>query len=424
MKNLKNKAYNWLRWSEKYTRTDMVYLARGGSWLTLQHTISVLISFLLALAFANLLPKETYGIYRFVLAGIAILSIPTLSGMNTAITQAVAQGEEGMVYPALRAKIKWGLLGGLAGIGLSTYYFVNGNSTLSLAFLIGSIFFPAMEAFNVYANILQGKELFRKYFQYGTISQVIATLLLLLGLIYTNNVLIILSIYFVSWTIVRFIFLKITLKSVQKKEYKTSNITFGKHLSLIDTLGSLATYLDKLLVFHFLGAAELAVYALATMPPEQIKSLFKNIPRLALPKLSQKTQESISGSLYYKLVMLTALGTAATLAYIVVAPFVYKTFFPNYIDSIPFSQLFALSLIFIPASQFLGSAFLSQPKLIKRVYTINIVTSVLLIVLLLSLGYLYGIVGIIWARIIYLFASLALGILMWRINDTKQKLPV
>jgi len=64
IKKLKDKIYRLLRRSEKYFKTDMVYLAHGGFWLTLGQIISSAASFLLAIAFANLLPKETYGTYK------------------------------------------------------------------------------------------------------------------------------------------------------------------------------------------------------------------------------------------------------------------------------------------------------------------------------------------------------------------------
>jgi hypothetical protein len=40
MNQLKYKAYTFLRWSERHTKTDMIYLTKGGFWLTLAQVIS------------------------------------------------------------------------------------------------------------------------------------------------------------------------------------------------------------------------------------------------------------------------------------------------------------------------------------------------------------------------------------------------
>ena len=61
---LKQRIYKGLKWSQKYTQTDMVYLAKGGFWLGMGQIITGLASFLLTLAFANLVPKETFGTYK------------------------------------------------------------------------------------------------------------------------------------------------------------------------------------------------------------------------------------------------------------------------------------------------------------------------------------------------------------------------
>ena len=111
MQKLKSKAHNILRWSEKYTKTDMVYLAKGGSWFALGTALSWLISFGTALAFANLIPKETFGAYQYVLSIVGIFGIMTLTGMNTAISRAAARGKDGSLFEALKEKIRWGLLG-------------------------------------------------------------------------------------------------------------------------------------------------------------------------------------------------------------------------------------------------------------------------------------------------------------------------
>ena len=100
---IKNRIYRLLRRSERHTKTDMVYLASGGFWLTVGQIISSAATFGLAIAFANLLPKETYGTYKFVLSIAGILTIFTLPGMVTSLTQAVARNFEGSVILALKA---------------------------------------------------------------------------------------------------------------------------------------------------------------------------------------------------------------------------------------------------------------------------------------------------------------------------------
>jgi O-antigen/teichoic acid export membrane protein len=93
--NLKEKAVRALRWSQKYTKTDMVYLAKGGGWLSIGQVVEKLSALGLAIAFANLIPQETYGTYKYIISLGGIIAIFTLSGLRTAVTQAVARGYEG-----------------------------------------------------------------------------------------------------------------------------------------------------------------------------------------------------------------------------------------------------------------------------------------------------------------------------------------
>jgi O-antigen/teichoic acid export membrane protein len=395
---LKSRIYHLLRKSEKYTQTDMVYLAKGGFWLTLGQIISSTSSFLLAIAFANLLPKESYGIYKYVLSIAGMLAISTLSGMGTAITQAVARGYEGSLIPALKTKIRWGLLGGLASLILAGYYYLQGNATLTISFLISAVFLPFMDSFGIYDAFLQGRKLFDVSTKYFIISQIIAVSALIATLFFTKNLFLILLAYFASWTLMRFIFLKITLKKFplnQNQDPKT--ISYGKHLSLIGVIGTIASYLDRLLIFHYLGATEVAIYSIAIAPPEQIKGLFKNFNILALPKFSQRSKEEIKKTILSKTLKIVLITIPVIVVYVILAPFIFKLFFPKYLDAILFSQIFALSLIV--AGGVIPYTALQSQIAQKELYLFNFSSSIFQIISLFIGIYFFGIMGAIIARI-------------------------
>ena len=60
-----SRLVRFLRWTEKYTRTDMVYLVSGGFWLSIAQIGTSILGFLLTMVLANLLAPELLGEYRF-----------------------------------------------------------------------------------------------------------------------------------------------------------------------------------------------------------------------------------------------------------------------------------------------------------------------------------------------------------------------
>ena len=89
MQKLRQKTYNLLRWSEKYTKTDMVYLTKGGFWLTFAYIIFLSSGFILTIAFANLLPKDVFGTYKFVISISGVLLVTSLTGINSTLKQSI-----------------------------------------------------------------------------------------------------------------------------------------------------------------------------------------------------------------------------------------------------------------------------------------------------------------------------------------------
>lgn len=413
---IKEKIKSFLLWTQKYTQTDMIYLVKGGSWLIFGQIIGTVASFLLSIAFANLLDPVTYGNYRYILSLVGILTIFSLTGMGTATTQAVARGFEGSFYSAFREKLKFGTLGSLAALGLAIYYFLKGNYTLPVPLLISAIFLPLWQASGIYGNFLNGKKRFDLLASWGTISQIISVISLIITLFLTKNLFWIIAVYFISGTFSNYFFYLLTKKKFKpNKKEDSQTLFFGKHLSLMDVFNQIAFYLDRILIFHYLGAAQVAIYQFAITPPEHIKALLKNIQPLALPKFAQKSKEEIKKTIFKKMVKFSLFLLPLIVIYILLAPFLYKILFRQYLNSILYSQIFSISLIFTPLI-FLGTSILQSQTAQKQLYLLNIGTSIIKILLLFFFIYFYGLIGAILAQIIYrlIVASFSFC-LIWRI---------
>ena len=408
MQNLKQRVKGLLIWSQKYTETDMVYLAKEGFWLTLGQVISTLASFLLAIAFANLLDPVVYGNYKYILSLLGILGIFALPGMGTAIIQAVARNLEGSFYKGFKEKLKWGALGSLTALGLAGYYFFKGNYLLPIPLLISAVFLPLMQASGVYGSFLTGRKLFNIETKYSIVRQIIFVGAMVTTLFLTKNLFWLIAVYFASNTFLNYFFYLFTRKKFQpNKKEDLQTLSYGKHLSLMNIITTIAGYLDKILVFHYLGAIEVAIYSFAIAPPEHIKALLKNIQPLALPKFAQREKKELKSMVFKKMGKLCLILLPIIAFYIVVAPFLYKILFPRYLNSVLYSQIFAVSLITIIGILPL-TAFQSQMAK-KQLYQWNIYGSLIQIILLFFFVYFYGLIGVILARVTSRFINLGLS---------------
>lgn len=393
---IKHKIYNFLKWTEKWTKTDMVYLAKGGFWLTSAKIVSILASLLSSIAFANLLPKETYGTYRYILSIAGLLSIPTLNGINTSLVRSIAKGYEGSFIPALKTKMCWGTLGGLSSIALSIYYYTQGNNVLSVSLIIAAIFLPLMDPLYLYINLLNGKKLFKHSAKYSFAARIIPTASLIATIFLTSNILVIISIYFASNTLLRLFYLLLTLRRVKiNTKLDDDVINFGKHLSLMGILGKISTYIDKILIFHYAGAATLAIYFLALTPFKQTQNFFTSLNMLALPKLSSINITEIKKTLPKKVIKSYLIIIPTIILYIIVAPLLFKLFYPQYLDSVSISRFFMLLLLFYPISMF-GTAITAQAEK-RKLYISSTSYALIRITMLFILVPTWGISGAITA---------------------------
>ncbi|MFZ5559783.1 MAG: oligosaccharide flippase family protein [Patescibacteria group bacterium] len=399
--------------SQKFTGTDIVYIATQGSYLTIGNIISFAASFLLAMVFARLLPKETYGEYRYILSIMTMIGIFALPGMDDALLQAVAKRFEGCFKKAFKEKIRWGILGSLTCLIIAGYFFFKNNLDLTVSFVIAGVFFPLMEATGIYLSYLGGKKLFGIQTKYTVLTQIISAFAIIITLIFTKNLIGLVLIYFFSNTFLRSIFLLYNLKRLPpNKKEKEKFINFGKHLSFLRIVHTIAAQIDRLLLFHFLGAVQVAIYSFATLPVSEANIFLKNIRLLALPKLATRSMEEIKKNLLKKVAKATILIAPLVLLYIIIAPYFYKIFFPQYTESVFFSQLLFLTILTFPASLIALSFQAQMAK--KELYQFSIISPLISIILLVILTPIYGIIGAIIAQLIAHLFTVCFSMFLFR----------
>lgn len=395
----KGRLYALLRFTERYTRTDMVYLAKGGFWFTLGQVFATLASLISVIAFANFVDPSVYGSYRYVLSIAALLAIPTMAGSTAAVIRAVAKGLEGAYTACLKDRLYGGVLGAVAGLGFALYTFSNGNIELAVAILLASLFVPVMEAYALYDSVLQGKRDFRRSSVFSVWSQIFAVSTTLVVLyVYPDLIALVLS-YFGAWTLARIIASIVTLRRHPLNDVTDPvAIPYARHLTVMGILPTLSNYLDRLLLFSISGPIAVAQYSISLAATEQIKGFFKTFGSLALPSYSNRSYREAVTGVAHKSMLLFAITIVIAILYCIFAETLFAFVFPAYTDAVIYSQLFALS---IPtAVGFLPNAIFQANAMTRQLYILTTAGAIGQILFLLAGAFYAGIFGIILARIV------------------------
>jgi len=413
-KTLRGQVYSLLRKSERFTKTDMVYLTKGGFWLSLSQVISSIFALILSIVFAHTISQETFGTYKFVLSTAGIITSFALSGLGNAAIRSVARGYEGDFLKVFFISLKWDILLCLSGLTISTYYFIQGNMLLGKAFLIVGCLAPLLDSLEMYTVLPSAKRDFRWLSLTSMVRTTITSSGLIITLFLTKNPLIIIFSYFLLHSITVLVIFITTHRSF-KQNHRTENDTLklGTHLSFLGCLTSFADKIDQILLFHYFGPVQLAIYNYAVAIPNNISSFTKNIGTLAMPKYAVINKDQARSTIFRKSLVIFLYGLPIVIIYYFLSHLVFQTFFPQYMDSIFYSQVYALAL-FINGS--LPIAFLDAHRAIKEKYILNLSSSIFKIIAMLLGLYFFGLIGLIISRIISkLFGLILSWFLIFRI---------
>jgi len=418
MQSLQDRLIRFLRWSEKYTKTDMVYLAHGGFWLTLSQVGIGLIALAVSMMFARFVPKDVYGTYRFLLSLFWILTALSLTGLPSAVARAVARGEDG----AYRQSFKLSFLGSapmaLVAAGIAIYYALQANYSLAIGAVIIAVIGPLFQMGYSFGAFLEGKKDFKRTALAGIVLNIVPALSLLGAIPFVKNPLVFFFIYLAANALTA-LALCLWAYLVYKPDDTPSEglLNLSWHFSAMNILATLAEQMDQLVTFHYLGASALALYSFATSLPDQIKSLFGTVANMAFPKFAHRPVAEIQATLWFRLLRFTALIVAVVVLYILAAPLIFHLLFPTYTNAVFYSQLYALALI--PIANIIPATVLQAHAAKRELYIMN-TTFPIFQIAALFVGVIYwGLIGVILARIAARTFNFFLGLLLLKIYSTR-----
>jgi O-antigen/teichoic acid export membrane protein len=404
---MKEKLEEILVWSEKYTKTDMNYVVKGSFWLNISQVVSTGTGLLLSIAFAHFLTQETLGTYKYILSVTGLLGSLSLTGVGSSINRAVAKGAEGEVIKGFWLTLKWSLLITFCAIILALYYFFNDNNALAIGILIAGACAPLLDSGELYTVLLSG----RKAFKGLSIYRILRTLFIFFGLftaiLLTDNPLYLITVYFFLNTFSALFLFNLVLKTEKPNSIEDPEThKLSKHLSVMNLLATVADQIDDVLVFHYLGPIQLAIYNYAVAIPNNLAGFVKQIGGLATPKYVTKDKKEVQNTLLQKSFILFCLSLPVAILYIIASPYIFEWLFRQYEASVVYSQVYSVTLLM---SAVLPLAFLEAHTAIKEKYKLNVFSNVFKLAAIFIGIAVWGIWGAIFARIISKFFGVSLA---------------
>ena len=311
----------------------------------------------------------------------------------------MTKGNDGVLRRAFSYSLKWNIPFLITTLGIAGYYYLNTNLSLATTFVFIALLSPLITSYRTYASFLNGKKDFRLISIANTINSLVSSTATFLAIIFTQNPVIIVISYFIVSTLTSAFYFFFTLRKYRPNDaFESESLSRGKDYSLMNVLTIISQNIDKVLIFHFLGGSSLAIYSFAIAPVSQIQGLLKPLGSLYSPKILTKSKEENKAELPKKFFQIALIMLVVVIGYIIFIPYFYNIFFPQYSESIIYSQFYVLVLLMF-GKKFIGiPTVIHLPKII--LYKLSVINALAALVPKLILLYFFGLAGAIAAEIV------------------------
>lgn len=386
--------------------------------------ISIAGSLIVAYVLANHISQTSFGQYKYILSMAGIAGSFCLNSMSRAILTRVAKAPHLPLTPIFRSYLYWCIPSSLVLLGISIYYYLANDPLFGTSYLVICLLLPLLGALDLQYAYLSGLQKYRQLAFAKNIRTFITTIPIVVIALIVDSPLSLVLTYYTSFLLssgVTYFFLvhrhqRALNETLEVSQTVKETITYGKHLSLISAFSGVARYIDKIFIFHFFGPIQLAIYTIATTVPEFLNMPTKLLSALAVPLAAQKDHEQLRKILPSRIGVLILINVIVILTYYITSPYIFKIFFPQYMESVSYSWLYALFILLSPFM--LIDSVLTAHEKKEAQYISAIIPSFVRIILFAICIPLYGITGAIISILVAKSLTHGLNIVYFVRNKT------
>lgn len=329
------------------------------------HAITLTLGLGSVVLWTRFLPQGIYGEYKVVISILSLVGVFCFIGVTEGALKSAARGFDGNYVVLLRSKVLSNGVGSLAILLAALYYlfFRDDSNSLGIGLVIASLVFPIYNLGDIWVAWLNGKSRFRQLSIGKIIRAAAPPLVVCLAIAFgIDSVWIILL---MSLSAIGLLNLKMLAKTRPLGENLNTDKTtldFSRHATAALTFSALLA-LDVVLLEHYHGVVEVAIYAVALILPEQFKAgiglLNQAVASNVYTSVSLRELLVSLRSIIIKLFLVTTL--VALVGYLVLPTAVNFLFTEQYAQSGEIGKwLWVVTAITAPVNTFLGAIVVSR----------------------------------------------------------------
>ena len=393
----------------KYTKVDVMYFLRNGTWSLIGDGVQVFAGAVLAVLFARLASKEVFGQFQFILSIVSLLAVVSVKGLDVVVLRDTARGFEGVYRRAVKLRFWWSLLGIPIMLIVGWYYRWAGDGVLASAFVIGAWLMPMHYASNSWTSWLKGKKNFNLLARYTAVKSVLNTAVVMVAIVLSAGSLVVVFVsYFVGQIVMNSIAFVISRKLAKNDQVSSDWKQYSYFVSLAGLFKLVMVNIDKVLVAVLISPTALAVYTVAILIPNYFQLVVKSLFQTAAPRLSKRKYVSFN-----ELGIIFVIGIVFTVVNLVLIRLLLVPLFgESYREALSLAYIASLGMLMHPMAQYLVNFANMSAK--KRVILIgNIVAPAIKLVLFAVFVSLWKEVGfvIVYAVMAFVWVVVPLSIL-------------